>query len=151
MIRFFFTLFLFLSCYTLYSQDLPRKPLTSDVRSYNQSNLLKINIGMVKSEVIEKMGGISSIQTYWRENEKIGSRYKGDKINNPYSRDLKTDNNGTPIEILWYYTDLKSKDGAIRKDELTPIILESNKVVGLGWGFYEDYSRRKDFNINLNN
>ena len=129
----------------LCSQNLPKRPTFSDVRSYNQSNLLKIDIGFNKTQVIEAMGGVKNIQTYSRSKAKIGV------ISNPYSRDLKTDMDGNSIEILWYFTDIKNNDGSIRKEDLTPIILEKNSVVGLGWGFYEDYSKRKEFNINLNN
>ena len=134
------------------SQELPKKPRASDVRSMNQNNLMKIEIGMTKKEVIENMGGIKTIQTYYTDPVYFISRKnaKGLVISNPYSRDIKTDSSGNIIEILWYYTDLKGSDNAIRKDELTPIILEKNLVVGLGWGFFEDYSKRKELNFNIN-
>ena len=150
----FIVIFFILVSYWSHSQELPDKPFLDDVRSFNQSNLLKINIGLNRTEVIEAMGGILTIQTYQPSVGRYGNTKPGPKdkkINNPYSRDLKLDNNGTQIEILWYYTDLKSQDGAIRKDELTPIIFEANKVIGIGWGFYEDYSKKKELNINLNN
>jgi hypothetical protein len=97
------------------------------------------------------MGGIKNIQSWYcpyvwcRKNE----YEKGQIISNPYSRDLKLDTGGVSIEILWYYTDIKSKDGGIRKDELTPLIFENNKLIGMGWGYYEDYAKRKELNINV--
>jgi hypothetical protein len=63
---------------------------------------------------------------------------------------LLKDKSNNNIEIIWYFTDIKKADGAITKDELTPIILENNKVTGIGWGYYEDYSKRKEINININ-
>lgn len=137
---------LFLS-FLAFSQELPKYPLSNDVMSYNQSNLLKVDLGMNKKTVIEKMGGIQTIQTYL--SSEWGFRDKTEKINNPYSRDLKSDKEGNPIEILWYYTDLKKRDGAITKDELTPVILEKDTVVGVGWGFYTDYAKRKEFVIDI--
>jgi hypothetical protein len=149
-----FSLTILLSAFTntFFAQQLPNKPRTSDVRSMNQNNLMKVEIGMSKSKVIESMGGIQTIQTYYTDPVYFISRKnaKGLTINNPYSRDLKSDSAGNNIEILWYYTDLKGTDDAIRKDELTPIILENNALVGLGWGFFEDYSKRKELNININ-
>ena len=141
------TIILFICSFALYSQEIPRKPISSDVRSYNQSNLIKIELGMTKKEVVESMGGIKTIQTYTSRD--FMYRVKGDKISNPYSRDLKMDKEGNSIEILWYYTDKKEADGAINKDELTPIILEENLVVGMGWGFYQDYAKRKEITIDI--
>ena len=68
-------------------------------------------------------------------------------INNPFARDFKTDTAGQTMEILWYYTDVNKSDGAITKAEETPIVLEKNAVVGMGWGFYEDYAKRKGITI----
>ncbi len=141
------TLTLILTGFTIYCQTLPKRPVSSDVRAFNQANLLNIDIGMSKQEVIEKMGGVRTIQTYTSSD--FISRTKFEKISNPYSRDIKQDKNGNSIEILWYYTDVKEVDNAINKDELTPIILENNKVVGVGWGFYEDYAKRKEITIDL--
>ena len=144
---FYFTLTLLLFSFTIYCQTLPKRPVLSDVRAFNQANLLNIDIGMSKQDVIEKMGGVRSIQTYTSSD--FMTRSKFEKISNPYSRDIKQDKDGNSIEILWYYTDIKEADDAINKDELTPIILENNKVVGEGWGFYEDYAKRKEITIDL--
>lgn len=148
-IRICLTIFLILQSLTLISQTLPKRPKIADVRSYNQFNLLSINAGMTKQQVIDKMGGIKVIKIY-DPNQILGQKNVG-KISNPYSRDMKKDKNGTLIEILWYYTDVKKVDAAIGKDELTPIVFESDLVVGIGWGFFEDYSKRKEIFINLNN
>lgn len=142
-----FLVSILLISYDSFSQNLPKRPNTSELRSFNQTNLMQVGMGMPKDEVIIKMGGIQSIQLY--ELNQF-TRMKYAVVNNPYSRDMRVDNQGNSIEILWYYTDVKSDDGAIQKDELTPIILENNKTIGLGWGFYEDYSKRKELNINVN-
>ena len=137
----------------IHSQNLPEKPIESEVRSYNQTNLMKIEIGDDKIKVIQKMGGIQTIQTYTKTGTSLWTykkvKEKAQVISNPYSRDLKKDKEGNAIEILWYYTDLKKVDGAITKDEQTPIILENNAVVGMGWGFYEDYAKRKEITIDV--
>lgn len=122
------------------AQDIRKKPNLNDVRSFNRSNLIKIEIGMSKPEVIQSMGGIRTFQTYTSTEFLV--RKRGDIINNPFNRDIKVDKNGKTIEILWYYTDTKKSDNAINKDELTPIILEENKVIGMGWSFYKDYIER---------
>ena len=126
----------------VFAQDIQKKPTLSDVRFFNRANLIKIEIGMSKSEVIQSMGGIRAFQTYFSNG--FITRKRGDIINNPFNRDIKIDENGKSIEILWYYTDRKKADNAINKNELTPIILEKNKVVGVGSSFYSDYVKKNN-------
>ena len=94
-----------------YSQKLKKRPRQSDIRAYNQNNLLKIDFGMSKQEVINKMGGIRSFQTYATNDILL----KDQMIANPYSRDLKTDSEGNPFEILWIAREMLSKPG-VRTD-----------------------------------
>ena len=37
------------------------------------------------------------------------------------------------MELLYYHTDLKTHDGAVTDDELTPVVLLGGKVIGWGW------------------
>ena len=143
--------FTFLLCFTtsvLFAQ-LPKKPTVADVRSYNQGNLLKIEIGQTKKQVIEEMGGVQTIQTYYPRDPYTWAKPKYMPISNPYSRDLKLSKDSMPIEILWYYTDVKNNDNAINKEELTPIILAKDAVIGLGWGFYTDYAKKQEITIDM--
>ena len=129
----------------IFGQPLPKKPTRSQVGSYNQANLLKIDLGVTKTKVLEVMGGIQKIQTY------VSTTFLTKKesiiINNPISRDFKTDKDGITMEVLWYYTNVNKVDGAVTKEEQTPIILEKNAVVGMGWDFYEDYAKQKGIKI----
>ncbi len=66
---------------------------------------------------------------------------------------------GTVAEIIFYYTDFKrperasriwtpSAEGlAIQDDELTPIVLEDDTVVGWGWAFLERNVERYEIEI----
>ena len=125
----------------IFAQTLSKKPTRNEVGSYNQANLLKIDLGVTKNKVLEVMGGIQKIQTYTTTS--FLTRKEGTIINNPFTRDFKTDKDGITFEILWYYSNINKADGAISKEEQTPIILEKNAVVGMGWEFYEDYAKRK--------
>lgn len=131
---------------TTFSQKLPRRPKLADVRSYNRSNIMNITAGMTREEAISTMGGVKQIAVY-DPSQMIGQKKLG-MMSNPYSRDLKKDSSGKNIEILWYYTDIKNSS-AIDKSDLTPIVFENNIVVGLGWGFFEDYAKRKQIFVNL--
>ena len=98
------------------------------VRDKNRENLNKISIGDTKKEVLEIMG-TKSITTYG-VNFWIYSRTE--KITNPWKTEILTKDNKT-YEVLFYYTDVKDRDGSINDDELTPIIFYNGKVIGYGW------------------
>lgn len=51
--------------------------------------------------------------------------------NNPYRSEFLVGSKET-LEILYYYTDLKRRDGAVTDDELTPLVFKDGKL--MGWG-----------------
>lgn len=137
---------LMITTYTTFAQEtLPKKPSRSEVGSYNHANLLKIDIGASKTKALEAMGGVQKIQTYTSTSPV--TKKEDIVINNPVNREFKTDSSGNTVEIVWYYTHTKKANGDITKSQQTPIILEKNAVVGLGWDFYEDYAKRKGINL----
>jgi len=136
---------LVLTAHNIFAQTLPKKPTRSEVGSYNEANLLKVDLGTTKTKVLEAMGGVQKIQTYISTS--FMTKKEGNIINNPVNREFRTDSAGHTIEILWYYTNTNKADGEITKEQQTPIILEKNAVVGLGWDFYEEYAKRKGINI----
>ena len=136
---------LMLTTHNIFAQGLPIKPSRSEVGSYNQANLLKVDIGASKTKVLEVMGGVQKIQTY--TSTTFVTKKESIIINNPYNREFKTDSAGNTLEILWYYTNVNKAEGDVTKEQQTPIVLEKNSVVGLGWDFYEEYAKRKGITI----
>ena len=136
---------LVLTAHNIFAQTLPKKPSRNEVGSYNQANLLKVDIGASKTKVLEVMGGVQKIQTYTTTS--FVTKKESIIINNPYNREFKTDTGGHTIEILWYYTNTNKADGDITKEQQTPIVLDKNAVVGMGWDFYEDFAKRKGIAI----
>jgi uncharacterized protein DUF3192 len=128
----------------IFAQTLPKKPTRNEIGSYNQANLLKVDLGATKNKVLEVMGGVQKIQTYIATTL---TKKESIIINNPFNREFKTDTAGNTIEILWYYTNINKAEGDITKEQQTPIILEKNAVVGMGWDFYEGYAKRKGITI----
>ena len=129
------------------AQTLPKRPKLANLRNYNQSRLMNITIGMDRQQVLGIMGGVQTIRIF-DPDRPLGYK-KTAGIPNPYSRDIKKDTSGNSIEILWYYTN--SDDKEITKKDLSPIVLENNSVVGIGWGFFEDYSKRKEIFLDITN
>ncbi|MBM3235744.1 DUF3192 domain-containing protein [Candidatus Poribacteria bacterium] len=56
-------------------------------------------------------------------------------INNPYKTETLNDKENKTCEVLFFYTKTQKRDGIISDNELTPIILHNEKVVGWGWEF----------------
>jgi len=136
---------LMITAHNIFAQTLPKKPARSEVGSYNQANLLKVDLGVTKTKVLEVMGGVQKIHTYVATS--FMTKKEGIIINNPFNREFKTDTAGNTMEILWYYTNINKAEGDITKEQQTPIILEKNAVVGMGWDFYEEYAKRKGITI----
>jgi hypothetical protein len=134
-----------ITTHNAFAQLLPKKPSRVELGSYNQSNLLKIDLGITKTKLLEVMGGIKKIQTY--TSTSFMTKKESIIINNPVNREFKTDSAGNTVELIWYYTNVNKAEGEITKEQQTPIILEKNAVVGMGWDFYEQYAKRRGITI----
>ena len=105
------------------------------IRYENRKNLLKLSVGMTKEEVFNVMG--------------VGQPNPLDvtvMVHNPYkSETLRA---GDKIfEVIYYYTDLKKDEGIITDDELTPLIFDEGKLIGWGWRFLEDTTKKYELTI----
>jgi hypothetical protein len=98
---------------------------TSDLlRDQNKENLKKLSVGQPKNLVMELMGTDPSKGVFmW--------------IDNPYRTEVLTGKDGKTYEVLYYYTDLKMRDDKITDDELTPVVLQDDKLVGWGYPFLD--------------
>jgi Protein of unknown function (DUF3192) len=98
---------------------------TSDLlRDQNKENLKKLSVGQPKNLVMDIMGRDPSKGVFmW--------------IDNPYRTEVLTGKDGKTYEVLYYYTDLKMRDDKITDDELTPVVLQDDKLVGWGYAFLD--------------
>ncbi|MGN6800659.1 MAG: hypothetical protein ACTHJN_02070 [Ginsengibacter sp.] len=124
----------------LYSQKTVKVRRAVDFFAIQADNLAKIDLDMSKQQVVEIMG--KSVTVAWHEPGYIGKEKQD--VPQPKYRDLLKDENGNNIEILWYVVEFKKG-----KDGCSPVILENNKVVGVGWAVFEDYRKRKKIEISV--
>ncbi len=89
------------------------------MRNQNRKSLKHLTPGMTKDKVLSVM--------VWTA--------QGDTVINPYRTEFYRNDEHT-FEILFYYTDRKSADGAITDDELTPLVLIDGKLDGWGWTYW---------------
>jgi len=105
----------------------------------NRKNLKRLTIGMTSEEVDSLMG----TETYWTENRSTGStgsklrRKRKQKIPNPYRTEAHQTEEHYFI-VLYYYTKMKSRDGKITDNELTPVVLKDGLVEGWGWSHWNE-------------
>lgn len=132
-------------------------PTLDTVRAQNRERLNQLSVGMPKAKVLEVMG-TETIQTYTRPalpskrgsreiSDEIRALYRGERMNNPYRTETSQTDDGTLVELLFYYTDQQSAGRRITNHELTPLVIEGGVLVGWGWA-YLDQNLEK-YRINL--
>jgi hypothetical protein len=114
----------------------------SQIASDNRTNLLQLSIGMTKENVLNIMG----TKTRYANFDERVSRYIDAPINNPYRSEIMQGNNKT-LEVLYYYTDIKSVDDAITDDELTPLVFDDGKLIGWGNSFLQDNVQKYEIRL----
>ena len=104
------------------------------LREANKRNLERIAVGQTRLELESIMG-----------NERAGGglpevafgRVQYLQAKNPMREDIVRGRDGGEYQVLFYYTDLHTKDDKITDDELTPVVLRAGKVVGVGYPFLD--------------
>lgn len=107
-------------------------------RAANRSKLIQLQPGMDRETVLRTMG------TTPMKIRDLGSVVA--TINNPFRTEMYQAN-GHRFEILYYYTDLKSGDGGITDDELTPLLIKDGVLDGWGWSYLKDVSAKYEIRI----
>ncbi len=98
-----------------------------DLRSDNRNNLSKIRNGNSISEVEKIMGIRSALE------DNYGNR--GEEIRNPYRKE-NIEHKGKYYRVYYYYTERFGNNPW--QMGVTPVIFESNGVVGIGWRAMEN-------------
>ena len=97
-------------------------------RTHNRQQLSLLHAGMAKEEVTRVMG---NKEGSWCHASIFLVCIRSETLSNPY-RTAGFEAQGRQYEVLYYYTDEKVAEKAIVDDELTPVLLENDKLVG--WG-----------------
>jgi hypothetical protein len=60
------------------------------------------------------------------------------QVTNPYATRFVKNPDGESLEVMYYYMGMKKGDDLVTEEELLPVILKDNAVVGWGWEALED-------------
>ena len=103
------------------------------VRSMNKENLKKLEIGMKENVVLMIM-----------ESQIIKIESAPFTIENPFKIEVYSDE-ANVYKIFYFYTDLIKSDGFITDEELTPVILKNNKLIGWGRDVWKKLVKAEEF------
>jgi len=96
----------------------------------NNQKMSQLSLGMTKQAVLSIMG-----------TKRIRTGSVPAYISNPHKSDAYKDKDGDFIEVLYYFTGSKARDGAITEDETTPVVFVNNELVGWGHSFIDKIRR----------
>ena len=103
------------------------------VRSMNKENLKELEIGMKENVVLMIM-----------ETQTIKIASDPFIIENPFKVEVYS-NDVDVYRIFYFYTDLVKKDGFITDEELTPVIIKNNKLIGWGRDVWKKLVKAEEF------
>jgi len=111
------------------SSNSPERVEYSEMLSRNRSNLVRLSLGMNKSQVINVMGIFD------------GDTNNG-RVPNPAKSKMIVRGSDN-FEILYYMTEKYPPFTAIRDSQATPVVLKNNQVIGWGWEVANTISTEK--------
>ena len=109
------------------------------LRAANKRNLERVAVGHTRLEVESIMGkdgaggGLPEV---------VFGRVQYLRATNPMREEAVRGDDGAEYTVMFYYTDLRTKDDKITDDELTPVVLRDGKVVGIGYEYLGARARR---------
>lgn len=108
------------------------------VQSENRAKLYLLERGQTREQVLEEMG--TEPQEY---NKGVLS---SGLVQNPYDSETHI-LGGEKIEVFYYATHIKNSDGVITSDELTPLVLVNDLLVGWGWQYLAAFTEQYDLRL----
>ena len=102
------------------------------LRDTNKKNIAGFSVGMPRAQVEKVMGDA-------RAGGKLGDvvfgRVRHLEVKNPQREERVSGPDGAAYDVLFYYTDIKTRDDKISDDELTPLVFRGHELAGIGYGF----------------
>ena len=102
------------------------------LREANRKNIAQLTLGTPRAQVEKLMGNA-------RAGGKLGDvvfgRVRHLEVRNPQREERVTGPDGAAYDVLFYYTDVKTRDDRITDDELTPLVFRGHELAGIGYGF----------------
>jgi hypothetical protein len=112
-------------------------PILVDIGAENRGQLLLLRPGMTRGEVLELME-TSVTEEYLLGRRAFDTSWDKDALmSNPYRTAQMRMDDGSDVELLFYYTGSSNRGEAVTDDELTPLVLVNDTLVGWGWSYLD--------------
>jgi len=102
------------------------------LRADNKRNIAQLSVGMSRAEEERIMG---SAQVGGSLFDAIHGRLQYQVARNPMREERVRGSDGVDYEVLFYYTDLITRDEKITDDEMTPIAFRDGRIAGIGYAY----------------
>jgi hypothetical protein len=102
------------------------------LRESNKRNIGQLTIGMPRAQVEKLLGEGKAGGSV---GDVVFGRLQYLSVKNPQREERITGQDGAVYDVLFYYTDLKTRDDKITDDELTPLIFRNHELAGAGYPF----------------
>lgn len=122
----------------------PEQPaaLSSSVNHVFASDdeIRKLLVGVSREETLALIGRTTAIGYELRQGSV--DEYQAVTMTNPQKSQQYTVGKNV-YQVDYYVTRINKADGLITEDELTPVVFESNKLVGKGWDFFNSKIKKQ--------
>ena len=102
------------------------------LRENNKKNIAQLAVGAPRAEVEKLMGDATA---GGKLGDMVFGRLQHFEVKNPMRVEQVSGPDGAVYDVLFYYTDLKTRDDKITDDELTPLVFRGHELAGIGYGF----------------
>jgi hypothetical protein len=113
--------------------SVPATPAGESYTFASAETIKKLMPGISREEALALIGRTT---TTGYELQKF-DEYKPVTTANPY-RSQKITRGSDVYEIDYYLSEIRKADGIVSDDELTPLVFQSDKLVGKGWDFLNE-------------
>jgi len=90
-----------------------------------------VMLGMTRQEVIQVM--LDDVQQLQMSG----------MVTNPFKTRFFRNVDGATLEVMYYYTGMKRGDDRVTREEVTPVILKDDAVVGWGWEALQEMTGKR--------
>jgi len=104
------------------------------------TDIEQVEVGMTSDEVTSVMG--TAVDAGYEMAAENGS-YEEILVENPYKEEIFEDLLAR-YRVLYYVTYIRKADGKITDDELTPLVFEDDRLIGMGQDFLDELKHGRE-------
>jgi hypothetical protein len=102
------------------------------LREDNKRHIAQLSVGMSRADVEQLLGRAKVGGSLF---DAIHGRIQYQVAQNPMREEHVRGSDGIDYEVLFYYTELRTRDDKITDDEMTPLVFRDGRIAGIGYGF----------------